>query len=310
MACRSTKEKVVCLIIMKRGIDISIVVSCWNSADIFGEALKSIVATAGNLNFDVTVIDDASTDGGFAHLDAKFKNDPRFSFVRNEVNVGQSAFNIMLERTQAKYIVTLDTDARLQPNALQELFAFMEAHPEAGAATANLLYPDGSVQFYYRRILTPTLYFFTTPIGRFFDKYFLGLRYYKRYHYADLDVSRVSELEQPPIACLMLRRGAIGSYIYDPDFLLYMADVDLCKRLYDRGYKIYLVPEARVVHLRAVSSSKKRGNAWLGRELNRGILRYFKKQYPSSIPLTYAVFLLDRLLRTFLLRTVGREPMR
>lgn len=295
---------------MEKGTDISIVVSCWNSADIIGEALESIVATAGNLNFDVTVIDDASTDGGLTHLDAKFKNDPRFSFVRNEVNVGQAAFNIILERTRAKYIVTLDTDARLQPNALQELFAFMEAHPEAGAATANLLYPDGSLQFYYRRILTPTLYFFTTPIGRFFDKYFFGLRYYNRYHYIDLDISHVSELEQPPIACLMLRRDAVGPYIYDPDFFIYMADVDLCKRLYDNGYKIYIVPEAKVVHLRAVSSSKKRGKAWLGRELNRSLLLYFKKQYPYSAPLMHVVFFLDRLTRTFLLRTIGREPMR
>ncbi len=293
----------------KKNPTISIVVSSWNAADIIGEALESIVATAGDLHFDVTVIDDASTDGGCANVDAKIKNDPRFSFVRNEVNVGVAALNVMLLRTQAKYIVTLDTDARLKPGALQEMLAFMETHSEAGAVTANLLNPDGSIQFYYRRILTPSFYFFTTPMGRFIDKYLLSLRYYKRYRYVGLDVSDNPELEQPPIACLMLRREILGSYIFDPEFRLFMLDVDLCKRIYDKGYKIYLVSAAKAVHLKTASASK-RGKEWLDRELNRSFMLYFKKQYPLSVPWVWVVFTLDHLLRMFLLRTVGREPMR
>ena len=294
---------------MKKTPDISVVVSSWNAADIIGEALESIVATAGDLGLDVTVIDDASTDGGYTDVDAKFKSDPRFSFVRNEINVGQSALNIMLERTQAKYITLLDTDARLKPGALQAMFAFMEAHPEAGAVTANLLNPDGSTQFYYRRILTPTLYFFNTPIGRFFDKYFLGLRYFKHYRYDGLDVTRDPELEQPPIACLMLRRDAVGSYIFDPMFRLFLLDVDLCKRIYDNGYKIYLVSTAKTVHLKTASASK-RGKEWLEKELNRSFMLYFKKNYPASSPLMWVVYFFDRLSRLLLLHILGREPMR
>lgn len=289
--------------------DISIVVSSWNSADIIGEALESIAATADDLNFDVTVIDDASTDGGLAAVNQKFKNDPRFSFVQNETNVGVAALNIMLERTKAKYIVTLDTDARLKPGALQALYAFMESHPEAGAVTANLRNPDDSAQLYYRRILTPASYFFSTPIGRFLDKYFLGLRNYKWAHYDGLDVNNDPELEQPPIACLMLRREAIGPYIFDPIFRLFMLDVDLCKRIYDSGYKIYLVSAARVVHLKTASASK-RGKAWLDRELNRSFFLYLEKNYPVSASVSWVVWLLDRALRSLLLHTIGREPLR
>lgn len=294
---------------MKKTPNISIVVSSWNAADIIGEALESIVATAGDLDLDVTVIDDASTDGGCSQVDEKFKNDSRFSFIRNEMNVGQSALNVMLDRTQAKYIVTLDTDARLRPGSLQSLFAFMEVHPEAGAATANLLNSDGSTQFYYRRILTPWLYFFTTPIGRFFDKYFLGLHYFKVYRYDGIDVTRDPELEQPPIACLMLRREAVGSYIFDPMFRLFLLDVDLCKRIYDNGYKIFLVSAAKVVHLKTASASK-RGKEWLERELNRSFMLYFKKNYPSSAPLVRVAYSFDRLSRSLLRHIFGREPVR
>jgi GT2 family glycosyltransferase len=289
--------------------DISIVVSCWNSADIVEEALESIIQTAGDMDFDVTVIDDASTDGGFTLVDEKFKKDPRFSFIRNEVNIGIPAINIMLERTRGKYIVTLDSDARLQPGALQALFSFMETHPKAGIVTANLRNADGSAQLYYRRILTPSMYFFSTPFGRVIDKYFLGLRQYKWYHYADLDLTRVSEFVQPPVACLMCRREALGSYILDPIFPLFMLDVDLCKRMYDTGYKVYFIPDAKVIHLKTASAVK-RGKAWLDSELNRSFKLYFKKHYRFLYPLMLCILFLDRLTRTILLRTVGREPMR
>ncbi|MSU74873.1 glycosyltransferase family 2 protein [Candidatus Kaiserbacteria bacterium] len=295
---------------MKKNPDISIIVSSWNAADIIGEALESIVATAGDLNFDVTVIDDASTDGRFSQVDAKFRNDPRFYFVQNEVNIAQAAtVNMMLERTKAKYIVTLDTDARLMPGALQALYAFMETHPEAGVATANLRNPDGSAQLYYRRILTPAMYFFSTPMGRFIDKYFLGLRFMKWYHYDDLDVTRVSEFVQPPIACLILRRDAMGPYILDPLFPFFMCDVDLCKRMYDTGYKVYLVPDAKVIHLKTATVVK-RGKTWIDNVLNRSYALYFKKHYPRLYPLMLVVMYADRFIRAAMLRTIGREPMR
>lgn len=294
---------------MVKNPDVSIVVMSWNSGDIIVDSLESIVTTAGDITFDVTVIDDASIDGGLDHVPAKFKNDPRFSFVQNDVNVGVSALNIMLERTKAPYVMSLDSDARLMPGALKELILFMDAHPDAGAATANLRNTDGSTQWYYRRILTPAMYFFSTPIGRFIDKYFLGLRNYHWYHYADLDVTKVSEGVQPPIAGLIVRREMVGPYILDPAMPLFMCDIDLCKRLYDYGYKVYLVPDARVVHLKTASAVK-RGKKWLDRELNRSYRIYFKKHYPYLFPLIWVVWMLDRVSRTVLLRIVGREPLR
>jgi hypothetical protein len=288
--------------------DISIVVSNWNTSHLLNEALESIVTTAGDINFDVTVIDDGSTDGDFIHVDDKFKRDPRFSFVRNETNVGFFALNIMLERTQAKYIMHLDNDARLKPGALQALYTFMESHPKAGAATANLLNPDGSLQNYYRRILTPSFFFYTTVIGRFIDKYFLGLRNYNRFHYQELDFKHVAELEQPPTACLILRREALGDYILDTYGFLYI-DVDMSKRMYNKGYKSYLIPDAYAVHLKSVSFSN-RSSKSRQREHNRCLMIYMRKHYPYQAPLVWLALQLDRALRFLMRKIIGREPMR
>jgi GT2 family glycosyltransferase len=286
---------------------VSIGVSSWNTSDIIEASLDSIVETVGDLEVDVTVIDDGSTDGGFAPVAEKFKNDPRFLFLRHEDNRGVPSLNAALERSQAKYILTLDSDARLVPGTLQKLYDFMEAHPEAGGATANLVFPDGSPQFYFRRIYTPMRYFFTTPIGRVIDKYFLGLRNFNSYHYTDLDLAHDPVVEQCPTACLLLRREVLGPYIFDPIFRVFMPDVDLGKRIYDKGYKMYLVSSAKAIHLKSASNSK-RGRTWIDNEVRTSSMLYFKKHYPLWYPFLRIVAVLDRLIRKIMLATIGREP--
>mgnify|MGYP001586350589 CR=1 FL=1 len=293
---------------MKRIPDVSIIVPNYNSSDLINGALESIVATAGDVPFDVIVIDDASTDGGLALVDEKYKRDPRFIFVQTEKNIGYSAVNIAYDRMHGRYLMTMDTDARLWPGALQALVAFMDTHPNAGAATAHLHYPNGSTQNYNRRLMTPTFAFYTTVIGRFIDKYLLGLRYYKSYHYDDLDTSRVFEIEEPVTASLILRREALGPYIIDPDLHIFV-DVDLCRRIYDRGYKVYLVPGANTTHFKSAAASK-RPIAWTERKYYEGLQIYFEKHYPASAPLMAVVLWVDRVMRSFLIRTVGRAPMR
>ena len=297
---------------MKSPSDVSIVVSNYNSSDLINEALESVVLTTGDVSWDVMVIDDASTDGGLKLVDEKYKKDPRFVFVQNETNVGYPAVNIAVERMHGTYLVTLDNDARLLPGALQVLVAFMKSHPEAGAATANLHNPDGSIQNYYRRLMTPMQGFFITVLGRFIDKYLLGLRNYKSYHYDDLDTAHIFEIEQPPVACLILRREALGPYIVDPDFpspRVLFDDADLCRRIYDRGYKIYLVPDAKAIHIKSASFGR-RTSAWKERAYYKGLSVYFKKHYPASALLMAVVLWLDRVMRNALVHIVGRAPMR
>ena len=295
--------------VMKNPCAVSILIPNYNSSDLINEALESVVSTAGEILFEVILIDDASTDGGFALVDEKYKRDARCTFVQCERHIGFSALNLALDRARGTYLMTLDTDARLRPGALRSLVAFMEQHPDAGAATASLQYPDGSPQNYHRRLMTPMRGFFTTVPGRFIDKYLLDLRNYKSYHYDDIDITRVFEIEQPPTACFMLRRKLLGPYIVDPRFEMVFLDVDLCRRIYDAGYKIYLVPDAIVTHIKSAAASK-RTNSSRERGYYRDLFSYFKKHYPLAAPLMWVLLWVDRTMRTVLIRAVGRAPMR
>jgi GT2 family glycosyltransferase len=258
---------------------------------------------------EVWVIDNASTDGGFSLVDPIFKNNPLFSFVQNEKNIGLVAFNTIFANTSSKYFLTFDADARLHPKALQSLISFLEENHHAGAVTANLVNADGSLQRYFRRLMTPKLAFYTTVIGRVIDKYFFGLYFYHHYHYQDETLIALTEIEQPSVTCLLLRRGAFGPCVIDPETPFYFTDVGLCKRIYNHGYKIYLLPSAVATHLKSTSFSKMK-NVWRTREYYRSLMVYCKKYYPGVAPLLWLILWLDRGLRTVLIHTIGREPIR
>ncbi len=293
---------------MKEIFNISIVVLNYNTSDLLEGALQSIVATVGDLSYEVVVIDNASKDGGFIQLSTAIKNNPHFSFIQRDTNIGWAAINIMLAR-KGRYIVTIDPDAVLHSGALQALVAFMDHTHDAGAATAKLLNSDGSPQLYYRRIMTPYLAFFTTLIGRVIDKYFLDLREFKRYRYDDLDLNAVSEVEQPPWPCLIWRREALGEYIVDEEIPFYFVDVDMSKRVYNCGYKIYLVPQAIVTHLKSASFGRT-SDVWRRCEYNRSIRVYLGKHYPYAFLVRDIALPFDRVIRACVRALTGREPLR
>lgn len=294
---------------MPKPISVSIIVVNYNTSDILWQTLKSIADTVGEIDVDVVVVDNKSSDGGFSKLDLQYKTDPRFTLIENKVNTGLAAMNIMLSRTVGKYILTLDPDAILHPGALQALVTFLDTHPEAGAATARLLNVDATAQPYYRRTLTPVAYFFMTPIGRFLDKYFLKLSNFNQYHCVDVDPTKISEVQQPSVTCLMIRRSAIQFFIIDPDTPFYFTDVGLCKRIYNSGYKIYLVPSAKATHLKS-TSFKKTNTKWRNTEYYRSLGVYFRKYYRPIFPIIWLLMAVDRTIRGIMINTVGREPFR
>ncbi|MBK8836581.1 MAG: glycosyltransferase [Anaerolineae bacterium] len=54
--------------------------------------------------------------------------------------------NQMLRRATGRYLMPLNSDIVIHPGALQDLVAFMDAHPRCGLAGPKLLHGDGSLQ--------------------------------------------------------------------------------------------------------------------------------------------------------------------
>ena len=97
---------------------IDLIIPAYNAEDTIGRALGSVVAQTRPRKFLVTVIDDCSTDATEAIV-KKFKGLLPLQYIKLEKNLGRPGLvrNVGIERTNCPYIMFLDADDILAPNA-------------------------------------------------------------------------------------------------------------------------------------------------------------------------------------------------
>ena len=104
---------------------VSVVIPCYNQAHFLGEAIESVLAQSYP-HFEIIVVDDGSTDNT-SEVAARY---PEVRLVSQD-NLGLAAArNAGLWRSQGEYMVFLDADDRLLPEALKVGVECLEAHPE------------------------------------------------------------------------------------------------------------------------------------------------------------------------------------
>src|SRR5262249_51410620 len=120
---------------------VSIIIPCYNQAHFLGEAIESVLAQSHS-HHEIVVIDDGSTDNTRA-VAGRY---PGIRYIR-QVNCGLSAArNTGLRCSQGDYIVFLDADDRLFPQALRIGLESLTSHPECmfAAGRYELMSADGS----------------------------------------------------------------------------------------------------------------------------------------------------------------------
>ncbi|GLZ38507.1 glycosyl transferase [Actinokineospora sp. NBRC 105648] len=171
------------------------------------------------------VLDNASDDGTSALL-AAHPSAP--STIRLDHNAGYAGgLAAALPAVDTEYVAWLNDDAAPSADWLAALEDALDAEPRAGAASAGLHRPDGSVQSIGVR-LTPLGYGMDVTEGEIFG--FCG-------------------------GAALLRTAALADAGGVPgDFFCYYEDTDTSWRLRLRGWTVLSVPAARVTHLHGASS--------------------------------------------------------
>jgi GT2 family glycosyltransferase len=89
--------------------------------DIIDDCLRSVLEQQGSIAIEILVHDDASTDGSADHVSTKY---PGVELIRSDSNVGFCiANNRMAAAATGQYVLLLNNDAALFPDALQTLLA-------------------------------------------------------------------------------------------------------------------------------------------------------------------------------------------
>ena len=237
-------------------MDLSLIIVNWNSKAYLRECLDSLARHCPVGPRQTIVVDSGSFDGCEQMLAKEFS---RVKFVQSAQNVGFArANNLGAQYANGKHLLFLNPDTLLVEDSLRILSQRLAELPRAGAVGCRLLNHDHSVQ-------TSCIQSFPTVTNQVLDADYLRDRFPLSRLWgnaplfdAQLEPCAVDALSG---ACLAVTREAfeqIGGFT--EGYFMYGEDLDLCFKLQRSGYKVYYLPETRIVHLGGGSSRQAPSN--------------------------------------------------
>jgi GT2 family glycosyltransferase len=227
---------------MASAVEVTFCVVNTEQRELLVRCLDAIAAEQRALPFEteVLVLDNASGDGSAGTARRHPVTTELVALARRR-GKGENDSEL-LQRARGRYCLLLNEDSELQPGATAALRAALDARPEAAAAGARLLRPDGRRQ--------PSAWRFPTPATALVGALFLHRRYTVQSR-----GDEIREVDWAQSAALLVRREA-AEHIgwFDPAFFVYSDEVDFCKRLRDAGWHTLYVPGAAAIHHEQLST--------------------------------------------------------
>ncbi|MDR7097746.1 GT2 family glycosyltransferase [Lysobacter niabensis] len=111
----------------------SVCIANYNGENLLSECIDSVLAQQGDATIEIIVHDDASSDGSLHLLQARYS---QVTVIRSDRNVGFCiANNRMADMASGQYLLLLNNDAALLPDAVATLLAAAGAQQPAGILT-------------------------------------------------------------------------------------------------------------------------------------------------------------------------------
>lgn len=285
-------------------LDLAIIIVNYNTRDYLRRCLATVYASQGDFSFEVCVVDNASTDGSAAMVRAEF---PQVRLIESPTNGGYARANNLGLRAYGfrattadtqnlpdapapaspagagvppRFVLLLNPDTQLPPHALQAMLAFMEQHPEAGAAGPKLVLENGQLDHACRRS-------FPTPEASFYRLFGLGKLFprhprFGRYNLSYLDPDQTAEVDSVVGAFMLVRREAIQQVgLLDEAFFMYGEDLDWAYRMHQHGWKVFYYPAVTVLHVKRAAS---RHSFKARYEFQRAMRTFYLKHYAATTP--------------------------
>jgi GT2 family glycosyltransferase len=129
-------------------VEASFIVIAFNEAPTLERTLRSISAQEGLEDYEIMVVDDASTDDTVAIAERYAATDPAVRVIRLEENRGRGAARRAgVEAARGEFIATVDSDIVLPPH----WYRTCRAELGEDDAVGGIAVPDGDVAYLYRR---------------------------------------------------------------------------------------------------------------------------------------------------------------
>ncbi|MBI3315709.1 MAG: glycosyltransferase family 2 protein [Candidatus Omnitrophica bacterium] len=214
-------------------IQLSIIVVNFETPDYSLECIRSIYANRPSCGFEIILIDNGSRDNG--------------------ENLGFSrANNLGITNAKGNFILLLNSDTKILDNSLDRMIEFLIANPQMGAVGPRQLDGTGKLQLSWGN--------FPTLVSEAFRKllhYRLSINDLKIRDYLQEKYSGSTDVDWVSGSCLMARRDAlVQAGLLDGHFFMYFEDIDLCRRIKDKGWKIHYNSDITLIHYGGISARK------------------------------------------------------
>ena len=230
-------------------MQVSIIIVNYNTKDFLKNCLKSIYKYTSDVEYEILVSDNGSTDGSLEMLSSDF---PNVRVIANGKNLGfGAANNRALDLAQGKYIFYLNSDTLLLNNAVKIFFDYFEAHQEENLGAIGGMLLDANQRFIHSGGTFPSLKseildLIKLNIGNIYLTLgtILHLKNMHRNHFANEEYGNIDFITG---ADIFLKNDQFARF--DEEFFLYFEDTYLQYKMKLAGLERRIIPDTKIIHL-------------------------------------------------------------
>ena len=247
---------------------LSVIILNYNVRHFLELSIKSVQAAIANLDAEIIVADNASTDDSCAMVKQLF---PEVILIENKTNLGFSkANNQAVKIAKGEYICILNPDTVVAEDTFTKLLDFTIAKENLGIVGCKLI--DGSGKF------LPESKRNTPVVKVAIKKLFGNSENYYANHIKESDIAKVDVF----VGAFMLMKKAVFTKVngFDEDYFMYGEDIDLSYKVLNSGFENYYYGETTIIHYKGESTLRDKKYA---KRFYKAMQIFYKKHFKTNV---------------------------
>lgn len=257
---------------MRNNIALSIIIVNYKVEKEIIRCISSIINSKPKVSYEIIVVDNEQN----SKLGNLAKQFVQVKYIKSSRNIGYGSGNNLGEKVaKGKYIFFLNPDTEVTNNSIEALYKFMIDNPQAGMV-APILY-DQKNNIYAEQGSDAYSLISAVIISSFINKIFPNNPISKKFFHKDWNKKSTEEFDVVPGTAFMIRKDIFHKAgKFDERFFLYFEEYDLAKRIKFLGYKNYIVPKSKILHIWEASTKQRKD---INVIFSQSRFLFFKKNY-------------------------------
>jgi GT2 family glycosyltransferase len=238
-------------------MQLSIIILNYNVRYFLEQCVVSVTKAIENLDAEIIVVDNNSTDDSCAMMKKGF---PNIKLIENKENSGfPKGNNIGVAQAKGNYICILNPDTVVAEDTFIKVLAFAEKQTNLGIVGCKLI--DGTGNFLpecKRGTPTPWVAFAKIfGLGNIFKRRFFKTEIFTKYYAQHITENQTGKVDILVGAFMIMKRvlyNEVGGF--DENCFMYSDDIDLSYMVLQKGKSNFYFHETSIIHYKGESTIK------------------------------------------------------